>query len=119
MAADKKIKHLGYRCVGPTITHAKIGKLEDRISRSENLKTTGKYFAVLAGKTRLEILYLLQNEKELCVCDITDILGATVSAISHQLKILRVSGFVETRRDAQTIFYFLSKESKKELKNHF
>jgi len=115
----KQIKHLGLYCIGPTITPEKIKKLKKRINTEDKLKITRKYFAVLSGKTRLKILYLLQNEKELCVCDIADILGTTVSAVSHQLKILRISGFVEFRKDAQTIFYFLSREGRRELKNHF
>ena len=115
----KQIKHLGYCCIGPTITPNKIEKLKNKVNKDEKLNATGKYFAILSGKTRLKILYLLQNEKELCVCDIADILEITVSAVSHQLKILRVSGLVKFRKDAQTIFYYLSKESEKELKNHF
>ncbi len=115
----RKIKHLGYCCIGPTITPQKIEKLKNKISKDKKLILTGRYFTILSGDTRLRILFLLQNEKELCVCDIADILETTVSAISHQLKILRISGFVEFHKDAQTIFYFLSKRSKKELKNHF
>lgn len=115
----KKIKHLGYFCIGPTVTYSKIKKLKNKIKEEKELDKIGKYFAILSGKTRLKILYLLKEEKELCVCDIADILGATVSAVSHQLKILRVAGLVEFSKKAQTIFYFLSKEGKKEIKNHF
>ncbi len=115
----KQVKHLGYFCIGPTITPKKIEKLKNKINKEKKLETTRKYFAVLSGKTRLKILYLLQNEKELCVCDIADILETTVSAVSHQLKILRASGLVEFSKDAQTVFYFLSKEGREELKNHF
>ena len=116
---EKQVKHLGYYCVGPTITPQKIEKLKVKISKNEKINKTEKHFAVLAGKTRLKILYLLQNEKELCVCDIADILKTTVSAVSHQLKILRVSGLVKFRRSAQTIFYYISKDTKKELLNYF
>ncbi len=115
----KEVKHMDYCCIGPTITSKKIGVLQRKIKTTNELGETIKYFAILSGKTRIEILFLLQNEKELCVCDIAYILKTTVSAVSHQLKILRESGFVEFRKDAQTFFYYLSKESKKELKNHF
>ncbi len=123
MAIGKKqvrqVKHLGYHCIGPTITPRKIERLKGTVKKAAALRAAEKYFAVLAGSTRLKILYLLQNEKELCVCDIADILETTVSAVSHQLKILRVSGFVKSRKNTQTIFYSLSKESAKELLNHF
>jgi len=115
----KQVKHLGCRCIGPTIIPEKIKKLKKRLNTEDKLRTAGKYFAILAGETRLKILYLLQNEKELCVCDLADILETTISAVSHQLKILRTSGLVKFRKDAQTIFYSISKESKKELNNHF
>lgn len=78
-----------------------------------------KYYHILVGKTRLDILYLLNREKELCVCDMADILETTVSAVSHQLKILREVDFVKTRKNAQTIFYYLTPKIKQELKNNF
>jgi len=115
----RQVRHMGYCCIGPTITPQKIERLKNKIAEDKKLNATGRYFAILAGQTRLKILYLLQNEKELCVCDIADILETTVSAVSHQLKILRASGLVEFRKDAQTIFYFLSKKGGRELKNHF
>jgi DNA-binding transcriptional ArsR family regulator len=115
----KEVRHLGYRCIGPTITTARIERLKHDLKSKRELTETKNYFAVLAGKTRLAILYLLQKEKELCVCDMADILDTTVSAVSHQLKILRTSKFVETRKDAQTVFYSLTSEGRKELQNHF
>lgn len=115
----RQVKHLGYRCIGPTITPQKIKKLKHVLAADKKLLATKQYFSVLAGRTRLDILYLLMKEKELCVCDMADILGATVSAVSHQLKVLRHNTFVETRKDAQTVFYSLTSESRKELQSHF
>ena len=60
------------------------------------------------GARRLDILYLLTRETELCVCDLADILSTTVSAVSHQLRILREHGLVDPRRHGQTIFYSLT-----------
>ncbi len=113
------VKHLGATCLGPTIEVKKIEYLRHKINRDHKLKISAKFFSILAGKIRLKILYLLQNERELCVCDITDILKANISAVSHQLKILRDFGLVKSRREAQTIFYSLSEKSRRELSNHF
>ena len=99
---------MGYRCIGPTITPAKIERLKARLRWDQRFAALKRKLAVLAGTTRLEILYLLRREPELCVCDMADILGTTVSAVSHQLRVLRASDLVRTRRDAQTIFYSLS-----------
>lgn len=114
----RQVKHLGYRCIGPTITPAKIEKLKHDLAEDKELLAMNQYFSVLSGKTRLNILYLLMKEKELCVCDMADILGTTVSAVSHQLKVLRHNKFVETRKNAQTVFYSLTNKSRKELQNH-
>ena len=47
---------------------------------------------------------------EMCVCDIAQILGMTVSAVSHQLSILRRAKLVGTKRKGKSIFYFLADE---------
>ncbi len=104
----RTVRHLGYRCIGPTITPAKIERRRARLRQDRRLQTLKRQYRVLAGATRLEILYLLQREPELCVCDLADVLDTSVSATSHQLRILRTGGLVRTRRDAQTIFYSLT-----------
>jgi DNA-binding transcriptional ArsR family regulator len=63
----------------------------------------------LAGNsTRLKLLYLLDNMKELCVCDLAELLGVSVSAVSQHLSKLKAYGLVAPRRDAQTIYYRLT-----------
>lgn len=74
----------------------------------------------LAGNTvRLKILFLLYEEQRLCVCDISDVLGMTISAVSQHLRKLKDRNLVETDREAQTIFYSLTKEYEKLLKPFF
>lgn len=116
---EKTIKHLGYCCIGPTITPKKIDGLKKSLKNDKKFVKAKHYYSILTGKTRLDILYLLNKEGELCVCDMADILETTVSAISHQLKILRKADFVKTRKDAQTIFYYLTSKIRQELKNNF
>src|SRR5262245_22470413 len=63
----------------------------------------------LAGNAvRLKILYLLREEGQLCPCDLSDILGMNVSAISQHLRKLKDGGIIESRRAGQTIFYSIS-----------
>lgn len=65
----------------------------------------------LAGNiVRLKILYLLSQEQELCVCDLSDILEMKISAISQHLRKLKDRNLISPRRKAQTIFYTLTKE---------
>ena len=47
-------------------------------------------------------------ESEMCVCDIAQLLNMTQSAISHQLRILKQSQLVKSRRDGKSVFYSLA-----------
>ena len=49
---------------------------------------------------------IVRNE-ELCVCDISEVLGMTKSAVSHQLKVLKDAQLVKFRRDGKNVFYTL------------
>jgi len=74
----------------------------------------------LAGnEVRLKILFLLEEEGELCPCDLADILGMSVPAVSQHLRKLKDGGVVVTRRDGQTIFYSLKSENLNLLKPLF
>ena len=67
---------------------------------------------ILAGNsTRLKLLYLLDYMKELCVCDLEEMLGVSVSAVSQHLAKLKAYGLVAPRRDAQTIYYRLTEHA--------
>jgi len=63
-------------------------------------------FRVLADPTRVRILDALSRD-ELCVGDLANLLGASESAISHQLRLLRNTRVVRARRDGRMIFYTL------------
>jgi DNA-binding transcriptional ArsR family regulator len=63
-------------------------------------------FRVLGDPTRVRILDALSRD-ELCVGDLADLLGATESAISHQLRLLRNTRVVRARRAGRMIFYTL------------
>ena len=90
------------------------------------LKTARKSFAslsnilALAGnEARLKIVYLLEEEKELCPCDLADILGMSIPAVSQHLRKLKDGNIVETRKEGQTIYYSLTQENLKILKPFF
>lgn len=64
-------------------------------------------FKVFGDSTRLKILYAL-FEDEFCVCDLAQSLSMTQSAISHQLKVLKQSRLIKSRREGKNIFYSLA-----------
>lgn len=67
----------------------------------------GELFKVFSDATRLRILGALAGG-ELCVCDIGAVLGASQSAVSHQLAVLRAARLVAFRREGKTVYYRLA-----------
>lgn len=67
------------------------------------------FFKVLGDETRVKIIYAL-SKKEMCVNEISCILGISQSAISHQLKQLKLEGQVKSRRDGKNVYYSLDDE---------
>ncbi len=65
-------------------------------------------FAALANATRLRCLVLLAGHGELCVCDLTAILGLSQPHISRHLGQLRESGWVTDRREGVWVYYRIS-----------
>ena len=66
-------------------------------------------FSVLADPTRSKIIYALSRE-ELCVCDIASLLKMSLSAVSHQLRILRNMRLVKFRKESKMVYYTLDDE---------
>ena len=64
-------------------------------------------FKVLSDPTRIKIINALAN-KELCVCDISELLDMSQSAISHQLRKLRDLKLVKHRKEGRTVYYSLN-----------
>ena len=64
-------------------------------------------YRIFADSTRIRILYVL-FEKEVCVCDIANILNMTVSAVSHQLRVLKNARLVRFRKEGKVCFYSLA-----------
>jgi len=63
-------------------------------------------FKALSDPTRVKILYAL-SLTELCVCDIANLLGKTVSNVSHQLRVLRNLKLVKFRKAGKIAYYSL------------
>lgn len=66
-------------------------------------------FKAVSDPTRVRIISTLSHH-ELCVCDIAAVLGMSQSAISHQLRLLRVMGLVRNRKEGRMVYYALDDE---------
>ncbi|MFZ6014490.1 MAG: ArsR/SmtB family transcription factor [Bacteroidota bacterium] len=92
------------------------GKISENANAFELLASV---LELSANEVRLKILYLLEEEGELCPCDLSDILGMTVPAISQHLRKLKDGNVIQSKRVGQTIFYSLTDDHLKILKPFF
>ncbi len=65
------------------------------------------FFKLMGDSTRIQLLWALE-ENEMCAGDLTELLGMTKSAVSHQLKILRSAKLVKAQKRGKNVFYSLS-----------
>ena len=82
----------------------------------EYLYDLADLFRIFGDTTRIRILYSL-FDGELCVGDISTILGLTQSSVSHQLRILKDSKLVKFRRDGKSIYYSLDDDHVRSILN--
>ncbi|HNE48096.1 MAG TPA: metalloregulator ArsR/SmtB family transcription factor [Saprospiraceae bacterium] len=76
----------------------------------ESLSLLANAFSLVGNDVRIKILYLLQEEGQLCPCDLSDILGMNISPISQHLRKLKDSKIITSKKTGQTIFYSISPE---------
>lgn len=94
----------------PEFIHAHkdvIEKVKENMPDEEILYDIAELYKIFGDSTRIKILYAL-FDSELCVYDISQLLNMSMSAISHQLRILKQAQLVRFRRDGKTVFYSLA-----------
>lgn len=79
----------------------------DMMPDEELLYDLADLFKVFGDTTRIKILYALMT-KDRCVADLAEEIGATQSAVSHQLRTLKQSRLVRAKRDGKNVIYSLS-----------
>lgn len=86
------------------VKQVKSGMLDEEI-----LLDVSDNFKVFGDLTRLKILQALY-QRELCVCDLSAVLEANQSTISHQLRVLRGKNLVKFRKHGKMAYYSLADE---------
>ena len=81
--------------------------LDEGMPDEEMLYDLADLFKVFSDTTRIKILYALMPG-ERCVADLAESIGATQSAVSHQLRILKQARLVKFQRDGKNVLYSLS-----------
>jgi DNA-binding transcriptional ArsR family regulator len=75
---------------------------------ADTIERVSRLFSALSDPTRLKILHALTVTEELCVCDLAALAELSVSAVSHQLRLLRDRDLVHARRDGRMVYYSLA-----------
>ncbi len=83
-----------------------VNRARELMEDTEILYAVSDFFKVMCDSTRMRIMAALDNG-EMCVCDLSELLNMTKSAISHQLKVLKDAKLVKSRRDGKNVFYSL------------
>ena len=98
-----------YTCDCDVIHEEVVNEVKTKMQSKEDYVQLASLFKLFGDGTRLQILHALE-QSEMCVCDLAVLLGVTKSAVSHQLKALRLANLVKFRREAQIVYYSLADE---------
>lgn len=98
------------RCDLRVVDVETVESLRARRSDADELVALAEIFQVLAHPTRLRIVEALTSAPELCVCDLSAVVGASESAVSHQLRQLRQLRMVRFRKEGRMAYYRLEDE---------
>ena len=102
--ADDKQTSLACEC---EVIHGDVvSGIRATLPSDEKLIDLAEFFKVFGDSTRAKILNVL-FEHEVCVCDLTALVGTSQSAVSHQLRILKQADMVKYRRDGKQVYYSL------------
>lgn len=91
-----------------TIIHQEaVQAVQQQMLAPEISQSLADLFKVFGDPTRIKLLHALKCS-EMCVCDLAACLNMTQSAISHQLRILKASNLVKTRKQGKVVYYTLA-----------
>jgi DNA-binding transcriptional ArsR family regulator len=107
-------------CIRQFADQDQIESCKNKLSiAQQSFGNLSSVLALAGNEVRLKILFLLNEEKELCPCDLSDILGMTIPAVSQHLRKMKDGKVIGSRREGQTIYYSLREEHLMVLKPFF
>ena len=96
-----------YECDCEVIHEDAVKEVKKNMLLDDAYLDLSDLFKMFADSTRVRILHALEK-KELCVCDLANLLSMTKSAISHQLQSLRLTNLVKHRKVGKEVYYSLA-----------
>ena len=106
--------HKHYCCDCEVIHESMVHDTRQKLQPDEHYAQLASLYKLFGDGNRVKLLHALE-QNELCVCDLAALLGVTKSAVSHQLKALRLANLVKSRRDGQIIYYSLADDHVKQI----
>ncbi|WP_418792366.1 ArsR/SmtB family transcription factor [Phosphitispora sp. TUW77] len=94
------------KCDVVCINHDAVDRVRKQTLDEEVTRSIADIFKALGDPNRVKIIRYLSQE-ELCVCDLAQLLGMSLSAVSHQLRALRSRRLVKFRRQGKIVYYSL------------
>ncbi len=94
-------------CQVTVIHEERLAEVRRKMPKAEDIAVQAGLYKLLGDPTRLRLLQALAMT-EMCVCDLAALLGSTLSAVSHQLRLLRTSGLVRCRKEGKMVYYSLA-----------
>ena len=103
-----------FTCDCDVIHEDVVARVRDAMPAGNEFYKMSNLYKLFSYKTRVRILWALSCES-MCVCDLAVLLDMTKSAISHQLKTLRLGGLIEYEKRGKEVYYSLTGEKTKEI----
>jgi DNA-binding transcriptional ArsR family regulator len=100
------------RCDLICIDAPRAEAIRQRLSDSEAAQHAAERAKALSDATRLTLAEALREGEELCVCDLSWIVGRSQNLVSHHLRTLRSLGMVRSRRDGKLVMYSVTSEGR-------
>ncbi len=95
-------------CIRLFADRKKIATCKERlVAEAVPIHQLSNVLALAGNEVRLKIMFLLHEESELCPCDLSDILGMSIPAVSQHLRKMRDGNIIASRREGQILFYSL------------
>jgi len=85
----------------------RVKQVRSALPEDNTLEVAQVLFTALADRSRLKILFALQEGQELCVCDIANLLGVQTAVASHHLRKLRDLKLLQNRNEGKLVYYSL------------
>jgi ArsR family transcriptional regulator, lead/cadmium/zinc/bismuth-responsive transcriptional repressor len=107
MPTRKRAVLSGEVCEIFSFDEALVARIKKQVAAAKGLS---RIFRVLGDETRAKIVYALAQADRLCVCDIAQIVGLSLPAVSHHLRVLRELDIARANKEGKMVFYSLADE---------